>query len=277
MIPLHRSVYVWAGLFTAIILLIIGIFFAVSSTETETNETSIGWKIDKNLMNTENVPSSISDVATTSASTSTSTEVPKVTLSPEPAPQPILQKSPTPATTTLSDESIHISPTPVVTDPKPKSPQKETSYSFNVSRMLSAHNEVRDTVGLLPLIWSHTIAASAQAWSEQLQSENCSMRHDPDPEYGENLFWSWRTGASSNGPVSTPDDAVTWWAGEVAFYNYEKNTCRAGEQCGHYTQIVWDNTSEVGCGVSSCIDGDKHTDMWVCRYDPPGNDGSQPY
>jgi hypothetical protein len=38
--------------------------------------------------------------------------------------------------------------------------------------------------------------------------------------------------------------------------------------CGHYTQIIWRNTTEVGCGMATCSNG---SEIWVCNYNPPGN------
>jgi len=36
---------------------------------------------------------------------------------------------------------------------------------------------------------------------------------------------------------------------------------------GHYTQVIWKNTTEVGCGVARSNQGE----IWVCNYNPPGN------
>ncbi len=36
---------------------------------------------------------------------------------------------------------------------------------------------------------------------------------------------------------------------------------------GHFTQVVWRGTAEVGCGTMTC----GGMDVWVCNYDPPGN------
>jgi pathogenesis-related protein 1 len=44
--------------------------------------------------------------------------------------------------------------------------------------------------------------------------------------------------------------------------------------CGHYTQIVWRDTTSVGCAAQSCPQGE----IWVCDYSPPGNYvGQHPY
>ena len=40
------------------------------------------------------------------------------------------------------------------------------------------------------------------------------------------------------------------WVSEAADYDYATNTCSA--VCGHYTQIVWRDTQDVGCGIKNC-------------------------
>ena len=64
---------------------------------------------------------------------------------------------------------------------------------------------------------------------------------------------------------------------------YSSNSCSG--VCGHYTQIVWRSTTEVGCGLRVCTTGspfDSHPGatwtMVVCDYRPPGNfRGQRPY
>jgi hypothetical protein len=38
-------------------------------------------------------------------------------------------------------------------------------------------------------------------------------------------------------------------------------------QTGHFTQVVWADTREVGCGTVSC----NNMEIWVCNYSPAGN------
>jgi hypothetical protein len=42
-----------------------------------------------------------------------------------------------------------------------------------------------------------------------------------------------------------------WWA-EKAHYDLATNTCKPGQVCGHYTQLVWSTTTKIGCAVSLC-------------------------
>ncbi len=146
------------------------------------------------------------------------------------------------------------------------------------SAFIREHNKIRQAHNLDNLSWSSTLAASAQTWSEVLKGEGCKMRHDYNSHYGENIYWQQQNGGDTSALISQPADAVFYWGDEEKYYNYSKNTCRSGEQCGHYTQLVWADTTTVGCGVSSCLNGDSRTDVWVCRYNPAGNViGAKPY
>ena len=132
---------------------------------------------------------------------------------------------------------------------------------------LDAHNAHRSALGIVDLGWSADVAASAQGWADALAADGCAFEHESQNTYGENLWWS------SYEP--TPTEVVDAWAGEVEFYDYETNTCDEGQVCGHYTQVVWADTTLVGCGKSTCTGG---AVIWACRYDPPGNwVGQKPY
>lgn len=129
--------------------------------------------------------------------------------------------------------------------------------------MLAAHNAVRARVKVPPLTWSEKLAAEAQRWANRLLATNKFDHRESD--YGENLFDIW-------GDSATAAFVVGSWSEESKDYNYSTNTCR--KVCGHYTQVVWASTKQVGCGVAR----DSQREVWVCNYDPPGNwIGKRPY
>lgn len=130
--------------------------------------------------------------------------------------------------------------------------------------MLAAHNGVRARVGMAPLAWSDPLAGRAQEWADSLVARG-QFAHRPNSGYGENLF-------EITGARATSSQVVNAWAEEVRDYDYRSNKCRG--VCGHYTQIVWGDTKEVGCAVARR----GAREVWVCDYDPPGNwAGKRPY
>ena len=81
-------------------------------------------------------------------------------------------------------------------------------------------------------------------------------------QYGENLAQGYRD----------PTLAVEAWAAEEDNYNYKNPN--PGDSTGHFTQLVWQNTTTVGCGASYCRNNaDNGANGWflVCEYDPAGN------
>lgn len=130
--------------------------------------------------------------------------------------------------------------------------------------MLAAHNAVRARAGTPPLAWSDRLAARSQDWADMLLARR-QFIHRSHSAYGENLF-------EITGAAASPAQVVKEWAAESRNYDYKSNGCSG--VCGHYTQIVWGDTKEVGCAVAR---GGKR-EVWVCNYDPPGNWlGRRPY
>lgn len=130
--------------------------------------------------------------------------------------------------------------------------------------MLAAHNAVRARVKVAAMTWSERLAAVAKNWADTLLARN-EFVHRPNSKYGENLF-------DVTGGSVTPRQVVDEWAAEARHYDYGSNKCSG--VCGHYTQIVWGDTKEIGCAVAR--GGGR--EVWVCEYDPPGNwVGKRPY
>ncbi|XP_052193941.1 pathogenesis-related protein 1A-like [Diospyros lotus] len=125
---------------------------------------------------------------------------------------------------------------------------------------LDIHNKYRAVDGVKPLVWNKTLEGIAVKYSTK-KSTNCEMVHSDGP-YGENL-------AQGSGDFGAAE-AIKLWVDEKNYYDYESNTCSIGEiACGHYTQVVWNTTTDVGCGRVQC----KNNDWWfiTCNYYPPGN------
>jgi pathogenesis-related protein 1 len=141
-----------------------------------------------------------------------------------------------------------------------------------LQEMLQAHNTWRKKAGALALRWSPDLAAQAQNRARQLAGRGCIIEHGLlAEEFGENLYRAGplRAEGRDDAVMSvSPSDVVDAWGAESADYSPASGSCAPGRQCGHYTQVVWPSTEEVGCGMAICPSLGQ---IWVCLYRPKGN------
>ena len=160
------------------------------------------------------------------------------------------------------------------------SSQQSNNTDF-VNSILEIHNRERAAVGVPPLVWSDKLAADAKLYAEHLvatgkfdhPSTEWLAAHPTGPE-GENLAGNRRTPVSSPPPLpSSIARMEQGWIAEKDFYQgYPSQT--GDTATGHYTQMVWRDTTAVGCGYASA----GGYDVLSCRYSPPGNIiGQKPY
>ena len=142
-------------------------------------------------------------------------------------------------------------------------------------QLLTAHDTIRANATPAPspalpaMHWSANAQGLAEDWAAR-----CNFTHRDPNSLGENL-----SAATSE---QTPTSVVNDWASEKADYTWATDTCRLGQQCGHYTQIVWRSSVGLGCAQQRCTTGSPFgSGTWfffVCNYDPAGNFiGQKPY
>jgi hypothetical protein len=134
------------------------------------------------------------------------------------------------------------------------------------TRMLAAHNQARAEMGEAPLVWNAALAASAQDWADHLAATG-RFEHAPENRFapeGENLW------AGTRGYYA-PEAMVDAWAREKKFFRPgvfpDNSTTGHWEDVGHYTQMIWRATHEVGCARAASA----AEDILVCRYSEAGN------
>jgi len=134
--------------------------------------------------------------------------------------------------------------------------------------ILNHHNKVRKDLGIAPLTWNPKLAAYAQAWADYLAtSNNCDIKHRTECGengliYGENIYWG------SSSAIYKPIDASITWYNEIKDYTYARLNENNMDGTGHYTQMIWKDTKEVGVGVAICPNG---AIIVVANYYPAGN------
>ena len=138
--------------------------------------------------------------------------------------------------------------------------------------ILAVHNQERAAVSVPPLMWSEELASGAQTWAEHLATTG-EFGHSQCSEcYGENLA------ARDHTTVVPMAQQLLSWVSEKNNYHggpFDPSTqTNASTVYAHYTQMVWNGTTEVGCAT----DSGGGVDYMVCRYTPPGNIlGQTPY
>ena len=129
----------------------------------------------------------------------------------------------------------------------------------------TVHNKYRSDLkaDIAALKWSGSLAIGAQQWADYLGSTN-KFEHSGESNTGENIWMG--------SQIETPTSMVQLWGAEEVYFKYgifpDVSTTGNWMDVGHYTQIIWRNTTEVGCGSASGTDG---MHRFVCRYSPPGN------
>lgn len=133
-------------------------------------------------------------------------------------------------------------------------------------RILGAHNAERARLKLPGLDWNPHLEREAQEWAEHLARRGRLEHADYHTRggTGENLWMGTSGGWDVEGMVGMFID-------ERQNYRHARfpDVSRTGNwaDVGHYTQIVWRDTREVGCALASS----RGNDVLVCRYYPAGN------
>ncbi len=155
----------------------------------------------------------------------------------------------------------------------------------NLTGITLFHNQVRaavDTSGVaggpLPMMqWDPDLAAHAMTYTAMCKDtdaptglvDHSTLAYRTNAagysQIGENVFGS--------GGTASAQQAVDVWASEKANFTYPGG---CSGSCGHYTQLVWRTSVNLGCANVTCP-GLAYGGTILCMYGPAGNDGGVPY
>lgn len=121
--------------------------------------------------------------------------------------------------------------------------------------MLEQHNSYRHRHSAAPLVWNSGLAIAAYK-----RASSGKFSHTPNNPWGENL---------AMGSYSNPLFYAFAWYDEERKYDFKKS--QYSSATGHFTQMVWKGTKEVGCAMvnNNRIAGFPY--YLACEYKPAGN------
>ncbi len=135
-------------------------------------------------------------------------------------------------------------------------------------QMVNFHDAKRAEVGCGKVTWSPVIAQFAQKRADTI-ARTKQFAHLPQGQnpYGENLA---QGGGGSYSVISACED---WYSEKKKMpKNVRTMTINLFNQgVGHYTQIVWKGSTQIGAGIAQYQQGGITWTVVVCCYNPPGN------
>ncbi|XP_062619260.1 Golgi-associated plant pathogenesis-related protein 1-like isoform X1 [Saccostrea cucullata] len=154
---------------------------------------------------------------------------------------------------------------PAFSETKKKRHKKKSDSQFT-DEVIRSHNEYRKKHSVQPLTHASDLSTQAQRWAEVLAQTN-TFKHSnaslKGERLGENIAMKW----SSNPQDSYPGQEVTdQWYSEIKFFNF--GTEPRNLSAGHFTQVIWRGSREIGVGRACSKDGKI---IVVANYRPAGN------
>jgi len=152
--------------------------------------------------------------------------------------------------------------------------------------ILEAHNTLRAKVAngneknlpsaanMIKLTWDPELAKIAQAHANKcVFGHDCNdCRKDKNGRFwhvGQNLYTAWNSRKSvsadwQSGVQAWYDEVKDFDASHVSKYQFVSAT-------GHFTQVIWAETSKVGCGFTMFQNQGMFQKLYTCNYGVGGN------
>jgi len=143
--------------------------------------------------------------------------------------------------------------------------KKTQSMKQFIDEVVKFHNKYRKIHGKVgDLKHNKELSVLAQSWAERMAATS-ALGHSNNiykgKEVGENVATKW----SSQGAEYLGSEVVDQWFKESDKYDFSGDFQQG---TGHFTQVVWKNSKEIGVGKAYSKDGRVFV---VCNYHPAGN------
>ncbi|BGP54805.1 hypothetical protein JCM8202_003313 [Rhodotorula sphaerocarpa] len=220
-------------------------------------------------------PSTSASTAPSSAAASSSSAPTTSSTSDVAAPTTTSATAPT-TTTTTTTPTTHAATTTKATvssatssSTQAASPSSSPALNSLEAISLAAHNKLRAQHNATALTWNTELAAAAQKWADK-----CVFQHGGGTALnaGENIS-GYSASSASDSNVAY---AISLWSNEASLYDW-KNPGYS-DATGHFTQMIWKDTTELGCAQTYCqpLHDAGNSFSWngffyVCEYLQAGN------
>jgi len=129
------------------------------------------------------------------------------------------------------------------------------------------------------MVWSEELELIAQRWADQCTFGHDSVRTKLDgTQVGQNTFIGYSSAQAEEGVVQAgmAQPAQSWYdeVTNPGFDSQNINPFKFTSGTGHYTQLVWADSEELGCAVVYYKDTSAPLDynnLVVCNYAKAGN------
>ncbi|XP_042313922.1 cysteine-rich venom protein kaouthin-2-like [Sceloporus undulatus] len=136
--------------------------------------------------------------------------------------------------------------------------------------ILDKHNAIRRAVqptasNMMKMTWSEKATESAKKRAEKC-TPNVRLKEERTVDgivCGENALQS-----SSSYPWSK---IIQMWQKKSSNFQYGVGAIGPKKDIYSYTQIIWHNSHQIGCGLAYCESGNSPMYLYVCHYCPRGN------
>ncbi|EDO40545.1 predicted protein, partial [Nematostella vectensis] len=137
---------------------------------------------------------------------------------------------------------------------------------------LLTHNNFRQVHNAPPMTLNRELSLQAKGYAEKIANLG-ALQHSSSGERGEDVGENLAVGCKSFGVPLTGKEAVTNWYNEVCKYDF--NNGAFAMETGHFTQVVWTDSIELGMGKATGKLNGIPCVFVVGRYRPPGNFNNQ--
>jgi len=157
-------------------------------------------------------------------------------------------------------------PTPAG-QPPDKPDDNPQGYSKFEQEALEAHNKFRLIHEVPPITLNDELSKKAADYAKIIAAKG-SLEHEKNQKDGENLAMKCNSPGEKEASGSF---FTTMWYEEVCKPGYDFTSGKFDMQTGHFTQVVWKDTKELGIGKATGKSEGYDCTFVVARYKPPGN------